>query len=910
MTPAIPRRLLLLFCFLVLSFTCRAQYQPDRYSQILMALPTAEDKLPLAKELAAETSKNYTPANIEYFSGFFSAGFYIYNVDPRLAIKYYETAIDAYMKNYTSYTVLNDDANISQAFQSLSSAYISIGLISTAIQVLETNRPFFDKASNNSRATIYNTLGDLYLTTGDERKAMERFSVVKKILDSGAPMMLPAKKGEPKWQKNFRETMEPIHKNTRTMMYAMSLGNYYFGRHQYDSAVLYMRQSNAIVRDFTEQNKQTAHTSKFVKMLMPDTMKTMMNENQRYMEIQEQMSGINMQLVIALAKSGHKDEAKTTATTLADKAVYHHLVGELDESERLYKDLLAKANDFGNWRYYKWAQKHWTNTLLAQYNILQCAKKNFTEAHQQYKKEIDESNKALQRDFAYFSENEKREYFTAYSTKLHRLYSVLLNMGETNPEAQFEVLNRSLQTKGLILEATKQQQSRIKAITDPALMADVERIKAYREKITIFSEMGTKSSVPVEDSIRHYTLAINNLQKKINDKAGATPVLISDVSWKTLQKNLKPADAYVEIIKVNREQFNYDAPVSQYWAFVVRQTGNPVSMLIGQGEGFEKSMKNYQNKVKFQMDDPDSYDKFWKKIAEKLSGIKKIYFNGDGIYHVINPLALKNTATNRFVVEELDIARVSTGRDIMKTVPPLPAGTAVLIGNPNFTMSRKSAASKVETRAVDAGMFTGMRAGFSMLPGTEKEVDFISSFASSKGKNVTVLKGNDANELNVKKLSDPAILHFATHGMFDSYGKGDSYLKSKLILAGAADEQTFTYEDYRQYEDGYLTAYEVTQLDLDKTALVVLSACETGLGDIQGGEGVWGLQRAFQVAGSSSVMGSLWKISDEATASFMEAFYKSYCNGGAVHASYLTAMNETKKLYPHPYFWGAFVLLE
>jgi CHAT domain-containing protein len=902
-------RILLLFSIVFFGFNCTAQYQPDRYSQILMNLPTAEDKLPLAKELVAETDKKYTPANLEYFSGYYSAAFYIYNVDPRLGIRYFETAIDAYMKNHTSYTLLADETNIAMAFESLSHAYSSIGLTTTAIQVLESNRTYFDKASNNARASIYNLLGDLYLKTGDDRKAMERFRVVQNIIESGQPM-IPAKKGEQKWQKNMRETMEPIYKKTRVMMHALSLGNYYFSRHKYDSALTFMRKSTAIGQDFTAQNKETAQVSKFIKMLMPDSMKQMVDENKRYMDLAEQLMGVNTGLVIALAKSGHKDEAKTTATTLVDKAVYHHLAGELDESDRLYKDLLVKANDFGNWRYYKWAQKHWTTQLRAQYNILQCARKNFTEALQEYNRDIDESNKALQRDFAYFSENEKREYFAAYSIKLHRLYSVLLSLGETNPAVQFEALNRSIQTKGLILEATKQQQSRMKAITDPALMADVENIKAFREKITIFNEMGMKSSMPVEDSIRRYTLAINNLQKKINEKVGATPTLVSAVTWNMLQKNLKPTDAYVEIIKVNREQFNYDAPVSQYWAFVVRQTGNPVSMLIGQGEEFEKAMKNYQNKVKFQMDDPDSYDQFWKQIAAQLNGIKKVYFNGDGIFHVINPLALKNPASNRFVVEELDIVRVSTGRDIIRTAQPLSAGPAVLIGNPNFTMTRKSAASKVASRPVDAGMFTGMRAGFSMLPGTEKEVDFISSFASSKGKNVTVLKGDDANELNVKKLSDPAVLHFATHGMFDSYGKGDSYLKSKLILAGAADEQAFTYEDYSQYEDGYLTAYEVTQLDLDKTALVVLSACETGLGDIQGGEGVWGLQRAFQVAGSSSVMGSLWKISDEATASFMEAFYKSYYNGGSLHASYVTAMNDTKKLYPHPYFWGAFVLLE
>ena len=114
--------------------------------------------------------------------------------------------------------------------------------------------------------------------------------------------------------------------------------------------------------------------------------------------------------------------------------------------------------------------------------------------------------------------------------------------------------------------------------------------------------------------------------------------------------------------------------------------------------------------------------------------------------------------------------------------------------------------------------------------------------------------------------------------------------------------------DYAKFEDGFLTAYEVTQLELSLTNLVVLSACETGTGEIQSGEGVWGLQRAFQLAGAKTVMGSLWKISDEATVTFMEAFYKKYFTGAGINASYTAAMQATMAEYPHPYYWGAFTL--
>lgn len=101
----------------------------------------------------------------------------------------------------------------------------------------------------------------------------------------------------------------------------------------------------------------------------------------------------------------------------------------------------------------------------------------------------------------------------------------------------------------------------------------------------------------------------------------------------------------------------------------------------------------------------------------------------------------------------------------------------------------------------------------------------------------------------------------------------------------------------------------MTQLELGNTQLVVLSACETGLGEIQSGEGVWGLQRAFQLAGAKTVMGSLWKISDEATVTFMEAFYKEYLVKKEVYQAYQAAMLATRTRYPHPYYWGAFTLV-
>lgn len=179
----------------------------------------------------------------------------------------------------------------------------------------------------------------------------------------------------------------------------------------------------------------------------------------------------------------------------------------------------------------------------------------------------------------------------------------------------------------------------------------------------------------------------------------------------------------------------------------------------------------------------------------------------------------------------------------------------------------------------------------------------------------------EASEENVKNVTSPYILHIATHGFFKEVQFKQSnisqlasnfydnpFLRSGLLLAGA--ELSINRQENGREEDGILTAMEAMNLNLENTDLVVLSACETGLGEVKNGEDVFGLRRALQEAGAKSVVMSLWKVDDTATYEFMTYFYENMLLKKQNKRTALrNAEIEMKCKYQYPYYWGPFVIV-
>ncbi|MEM8895363.1 MAG: CHAT domain-containing protein, partial [Bacteroidota bacterium] len=227
--------------------------------------------------------------------------------------------------------------------------------------------------------------------------------------------------------------------------------------------------------------------------------------------------------------------------------------------------------------------------------------------------------------------------------------------------------------------------------------------------------------------------------------------------------------------------------------------------------------------------------------------------------------------------------------------------TANLYGNPDF------------------GSDEGIRLKLVDLPGAEKEVKDLSAMMKREGWDVNAYTRTDATELELKGTDvQPTVLHLATHGFFSDNDPilkkitpgHNPMFKSGLYLKGAIN----AYANYQRGSiqesdnDGILSSYEAMNLNLTETELVVLSACETSLGDIEAGEGVYGLQRAFMVAGAQNIITSLIKVEDRATQLMMSYFYQNYlADGDAASALYKAQIN-LRQEFPDPRIWGAFVL--
>jgi CHAT domain-containing protein/tetratricopeptide (TPR) repeat protein len=529
--------------------------------------------------------------------------------------------------------------------------------------------------------------------------------------------------------------------------------------------------------------------------------------------------------------------------------------------------------------------------------------------------------------FPVLTEEEKANfYFNTFRPTLDRYASWVLTRPVGSGAELGELYSHTINTKGLILFATERVKRKISESGDQALVSLFEEWETQKEMLA-YQFAQTHNARAIDSLVR----SSNALEKELSRRSTAFSqnMIRPKFTWRDVQKELAPGEAAIEILRYQRYEIGSgdNQPEVAYAALILTSTTlhGPELVIFQDGRELEgRSLTFYRNGIQFKMEDTRSYNTFWKPLALKLKdlGVTRVYFAPDGAYHTLALNSLRNPETNRFLIEDFDIVSVTGTRDLVQTRVSNQTGQGfMLLGFPSFTIkttpmdSLSPQTPKEISRSMRGTLTRFLRggAGISELPGTHAEVLEIKNMLNVDS--TTVYIAEDANEANLKSLRAPKVLHIATHGyFFEDSGTGgfrppNPLLSSGLILAGASNFIATGTNPLHPEEDGILTAYEVANMDLDGTSLVILSACETGLGHQRNGEGVYGLRRAFYLAGADAVIMSLWSVDDQATRELMTTFYELWQQSGNVHQAFRNAQLATLKKFNAPYFWGAFVVI-
>ena len=530
-------------------------------------------------------------------------------------------------------------------------------------------------------------------------------------------------------------------------------------------------------------------------------------------------------------------------------------------------------------------------------------------------------------------------YFAQHSYVLDTAINFNLVYAPKSGTAARLALTTLLRRKGRILDAAAAALATIRSKLSPddkKLLDELTSARAQLAKMTVAGGAGgdpdiAKAIAGLEDKIL-------KLEAQVSKKSAAYRTVTQPIELATIQKAIPKDGRLVEIVNYQPydAKMTYAEAVSRkfkprrYAAYIVGNSGDPTVVELGDAASIEAVIEKFRKALA----DPDNdqaadlgrqlYDLTMAKVLPKVGGATNLLIAPDGALNVV-PFSALVDEKKQFLIAKYTFTYLTSGRDLLRvTVKTKGQGGGVLFADPQFdaTTPAKNDNKTRGARSADIASFK-----WPQLPGTAAEADAV--VKTFKG--LKVYRGDAATEGTLKKVKGPRILHLATHGFFlpdekppeTDEGGGrmampgmpgasaqvgapaqyeNPLLRSGLALAGA--NKLVSGDD-----DGLLTALEASSLDLSGTKLVVLSACETGVGKVTNGDGVYGLRRSLVIAGAESLVMSMWQVDDFATKELMSGFYKRISEGkprsAALRETQIQLLTNPK--YSHPFYWAAFV---
>lgn len=514
---------------------------------------------------------------------------------------------------------------------------------------------------------------------------------------------------------------------------------------------------------------------------------------------------------------------------------------------------------------------------------------------------IEDRNAA--RELAVGADEQRRTYMGQLGASTESTISLHVQSAPHIHDAKQLALRTILRRKGLVLDAMSNSFATLRQRLTPV---DQQKFDEWRALSAQYSTLAQRQ--PGSNAL----IALNNARQKLenelsfrskNLQAQLKPVTIEQV-----QAAIPEKAALMELYryqpfnpKAAREENQWGT--ARYVAYVLHHSGQATFADLGEAEPIEDAVKELRKTLSSESTDPKPaarklYRVVMAPIQKLLGETRHVYLSPDGALNLV-PFGAMMAEDGHYLAETHAITYLPSGRDLVRIGNSAPSRQgATIFAAPGYELG-----DKAKERS---------RHPFAALRHSAEEAQSITT--SLPG--ATTLMGAAATEDAIKGLHAPKILHISTHGFFAQDDPalhampGDkprlienALLHSGLGFAGANRGGT-------DGEDGLLTALEASQLDLWGTKLVVLSACETGMGQAENGDGVYGLRRAFTMAGAETVVMSLWQVEANATTDLMKAYYQGLAARGgraeALRQAQLAMLSSADRSHPH--YWASFIV--
>ena len=565
---------------------------------------------------------------------------------------------------------------------------------------------------------------------------------------------------------------------------------------------------------------------------------------------------------------------------------------------------------------------------------------NYEEAYTQISLSAQLQKKSFLPSLKYMTEQQRELYWKTMQPQFDSMYPTFSYRHYfSTPSISTFAYDNELFKKGLLLSSSNTIRQSILGSNDSILIKQWNELVGIKQVI-----MNLEEKEPTSTNLVHYKNQADSLEKIVTKSSAIfrETKKQQSITWDSIQQYLNPDEVAIEyfIAPLNEDS-------TMYCALLLRHDSQYPELipLCEEKEIVNCLSHNQTNDIyTFDTNSKTIFNLIWDKILPQIHEGETIYFSPAGLLHQI---AIENIPYDQThtMFDVYTMVRLSSTREIVKEDKNIKHHTATIYGGIFYDIDKTSLLA--ESRNYDTeDMFTYRsisstlqnRGSVLYLPGTKQEAESIYSLLNSNNITSTLYTASKANEESFKSLSGKHrnILHIGTHGFYweDSTARKQDYFSQRIQLQMLGDNQLqkpsidpltrcgllfagsnialsgHSNDLPEGVQDGILTAKEISLMDLRDADLVVLSACETAKGDITS-EGIFGLQRAFKMAGVQTIIMSLWKVNDQATQMLMTEFYTNWISKNqSKREAFKNAQNTVRAKFEEPEYWAGFILLD